>query len=168
MATLRDLRLSDYVVADASDLPVAARDRWVVLLDGDRPVSAIAPGTALDAGTPVPAVIVAPADLDLNAALSSDAFADAADVSAVVVVDGGTIVGVWGGQSLANTVMQGPTRGIAETVLPGAPAIPLIVRSCTFTENGTVCATSLSFPSKPFPMPACPNARHLSAHGFHW
>ena len=168
MVTLRDQRLSDHVVADTSDLPVVARDRWIVLLDGNRPVSAIAPATALDAASPAPAIIVAPADLDLDAALASDAFAEAADVSAVVLVDDEDIVGVWSGSSLANAVMRGPTRGIIGSVLPGAPTIPLIVRSCTFTENGAICATSSSFASKPFPMPACPNARHLSAHDFHW
>jgi len=168
MITLRNQLLSDYEVADASDLPVVAHDRWIVLLDGNRPVTAIAPDTTLDATTPAPAIIVAPANLDLNIALSSDAFAEAFDVNAVVLVDGDAVVGVWSGPSLANAMMQGPTRGVFETVLPGAPAIPLIIRSCTFTENGTTCATSSSFTSKPFPMPACPNARHLSAHDFGW
>jgi hypothetical protein len=168
MTALRDQWLSDYALADVSDLPVAARDRWVVLLDDGRPVSAIAPGTALGTGSPVPAIIVAPADLDLNAALASEAFAEAADVSAVVLVDDQGIVGVWSGQALANAVMRGPTRGIPGSVLPGAPTIPLIIRSCTFTENGTVCATPASFTSKPYPMPACPNARHLPAHDFRW
>ena len=164
---LRNQLLSDFMVADASDPPVVAPDRWIVLVDGDRPISAIAPAARLDPAAPMPAIIVAPADLDLNAALSSDAFAEAADVSAVVLVDGDAVVGVWSGSSLANAVMRGPTRGVG-SVLPGTPAIPLIVRSCGFTESGTICATSASFASKPFPMPACPNARHLSAHDFHW
>jgi hypothetical protein len=168
MTALRDLSLSDCVVADVNDLPVVARDRWVVLLDDGRPVSAVAPGTTLGAGTPVPPIVVASAELDLNTALSSDAFAEVADASAVVLVDGGAVTGVWSGPSLAAAVMQGPVRTSTGPVLPGAPAIPLIVRSCTFTENGTVCATSSSFVSKPFPMPACPNAKHLSAHDFNW
>jgi hypothetical protein len=168
MVTLRDQSLSDYMVADASDLPVVAPDRWIVLVDGNRPVSAIAPASRLDPAAPTPAIIVAPADLDLDAALASDAFAEAADVSAVVLVDDEAIVGVWGGPSLANAVMQGPTRGTIGSVLPGAPTVPLIVRTCAFTENGTICATSASFTSKPFPMPSCPNARHLSPHDFHW
>jgi hypothetical protein len=168
MTTLRDQRLSDFVLADASDLPVVPPDRWIVLMDGNRPVRAIAPATRLDPAAPAPAIIVAPADLDLNDALASGAFAEAADVSAVVLVDGEAVVGVWGGPGLANAVTQGPTRDIFESVLPGAPAIPLIVRSCRFTEGGTICATPSSFTSKPFPMPACPNARQLSAHDFHW
>jgi len=167
MATLRDQRLSDFVVADAGNLPVVPPDRWIVLVDGNRPVSAIAPATRLDPAGPVPAIIVAPADLDLDAVLASDAFAEAADVSAVVLVDAGTIVGVWGGPSLANAVAQRPAR-VPGSVRPGTSAIPVIVRSCTFTEGGTICASSSSFPSKPFPMPACPNARHLSAHDFNW
>ena len=168
MATLRDQRLSDFVVADVSNLPVVPPDRWIVLVDGNRPVSAIAPATRLDPARPVPAIIVAPADLDVDAALASEAFAEAADVSAVVLVDAGTVVGVWGGPSLANAVAQGPARGVPGSVLPGTPASPVIVRSCAFTEGGTICASSSSFPGKPNPMPACPNARHLSAHDFHW
>jgi hypothetical protein len=168
MTALRDLSLSDYVVADVNDLPVVARDRWVVLLKDGRPVSAVAPGAALGAGSPVPPIVVAPDDLDLNTALSSDAFAEVSDASAVVLVDGAAVTGVWSGPSLAAAVMQGPVRTYSGPVLPGAPAIPLIVRSCTFTENGIVCATSSSFASKPFPMPACPNVKHLSAHDFDW
>jgi hypothetical protein len=164
MPALRDQWLSDYVIADADDLPTAAGDQWIVLLQDNRPVGAIAPATA----TPEPAIIVAAADLDLDAALASDAFTDAADVGAVVIVEGQAIIGVWSGPSLANAMMRGPTRGITRSVLPGAPTIPLIVRSCTFTENGIMCVTVLSFASKPFPMPACPNARHLSAHDFNW
>ena len=168
MAALRDQRLSDFVVADASNLPVVPPDRWIVLMDDDRPVSAIPPATRLDPAGPVPAIIVAPADLDVDAMLASDAFAEAADVSAVVLVDAGTVVGVWGGPSLANAVAQGPARGVRGSVLPGTPMSPVIVRSCTFTEGGTICASWSSFPGKPSPMPACPNARHLSAHDFHW
>jgi hypothetical protein len=168
MARLRDQGLSDYVVTDAGDLPVVAHDRWTVLLDGNRPVSAIGPATALTAEMPLPAIIVAAADLDLDAALASDAFAEVAEVSAVVLVDDGGVAGVWSGASLANAVMQGPARAVRGAVLPGAPAIPLIIRTCTFTENGTSCATSSAFASKPFPMPPCPNAQQLSAHDFHW
>ena len=168
MATLRDQWLSDFVVADAGNLPVVPPDRWIVLVDGNHPVSAIAPATRLDPAGPVPAIIVAPADLDVDAVLASEAFAEAADVSAVVLVDGGTVVGVWGGPSLANAVVRGPARGVPRSVLPETPTIPVIVRSCTFTEGGAICASSSSFPGKPFPMPACPNARHLSAHDFTW
>jgi len=168
LATLRDQALSDFVVAEAANLPVVPPDRWIVLVDGNRPVSAIAPATRLDPADPVPAVIVASAELDLGDALASDAFAEAADVSAVVLVDGDAVVGVWSGPSLANAVMQGPAREAHASVLPGAPTIPLIVRSCAFTEGGTMCATSERFARKPFPMPSCPNARHLSPHDFHW
>src|SRR6516164_8543705 len=58
MATLRDQWLSDFVVADAGNLPVVPPDRWIVLVDGNRPVSAIAPATRLDPAGPVPAVVV--------------------------------------------------------------------------------------------------------------
>src|SRR6516225_6309367 len=158
MATLRDQWLSDFVVADAGNLPVVPPDRWIVLVDGNHPVSAIAPATRPDPAGPVPAIIVAPADLDVDAALASDAFAEAADVGAVVLVDAGTVVGVWGGPSLATAVAQGPARGVRGPVLPGTPTSPVIVRSCAFTEGGTICASPSSFPGKPNPMPACPNA----------
>jgi hypothetical protein len=167
LVALRDLELSDFVVADASNLPVVPPDRWIVLVDSNRPVSALAPAARLDPAAPLPAIIVAPADLDLDAALASDAFAEAAGVSAVVLVDGEAVVGVWGGPSLACAVRGGPARGVGP-VLPATPTIPLIVRSCAFIENGALCATSASFPSKPFPMPSCPNARHLRPHDFRW
>jgi hypothetical protein len=168
MTLLRDLGSDEFETA-ASELPVVAGDRWLVLLDREgRPVSALDPGAELDVSTPPPPIIVAPAGLGLNAALTSTAFAQAGNVNAVVLVEDQGIVGVWGGQSLATVLKQGPrvTRGGSE--LPGLPQIPLIVRSCVFLERGTLCATVSSFVKKPFPMPGCPNQHHLSAHLFGW
>ena len=88
MPALRDQQLAEYVTVTVNDLPVTAEDRWAVLLDGDTPISAVAPGETLISITAAPAIIVAAADLDLAAALVSDAFTEVADVSAVVLIDG--------------------------------------------------------------------------------
>jgi hypothetical protein len=168
MTLLRDLGSEEFETA-VGDLPVAAGDSWLVLLDRDgRPVSAIEPGAELDVSTPPPPIIVAPAGLGLNTALTSAAFTQARDVNAVVLVEEQGVVGVWGGRSLATVLTQGPraTRGGSE--LPGVPQIPLIVRSCVYLERGTLCATVSSFVKKPLPMPSCPNQHHLSAHLFGW
>jgi hypothetical protein len=169
MAQLRDLASEEFETTAAGDLPVAAGDRWLVLLDGGQPVCALRPGSVLDSATPPPAIIVAPAGLNLDTALASDAFAEALDVAAVVLFDEQGVVGVWSGDSLTTAVKQGPrvTRGW-QSVLPGPPQIPLIVRSCTYRELGTTCATVSSFASKPYPMPSCRNDHLLSAHDFGW
>ncbi len=168
MAQLRDLGSEEFETA-VGDLPVAAGDRWLVLLDREgRPVSALEPGAALDVSTPPPPIIVAPPDLGLNTALTSAAFAQAGDVTAVVLVEEQEVVGVWGGPSLATVLKQGPRVTRGGSALPGLPQIPLIVRSCIYLERGTLCATVSSFVKKPFPMPSCANQRHLSAHLFGW
>jgi hypothetical protein len=167
MAPLRDQELTEYRTAAVDERPVAAGTRWLVLLKEGQPIGALSPGSVLDNAAP-PAIIVAPAGLDLDTALASDAFADAPDVNAVVLVEEGGVAGVWSGQSLAMAVLRGPSRSTGAPVLPGPPQIPLIVRSCAFRELGASCATVSSFASKPFPMPACRNDRHLSAHDFAW
>lgn len=168
MAQLYDLGSEEFETATAGDIPIAARDRWLVLLDGGQPVGALSPGSVLDATTSPAPIIVASASLDLGVALASPAFAQAGDVSAVVLVGEQRVVGVWGGPRLEMAVKRGliPTRG--GPVLPGVPQVPWIARSCTYRELGAICATSESFPSKPFPMPSCRNNHHLSAHVFGW
>ena len=145
MARLRDLGSDEFEIAAAGDYPVAARDRWLVLLDSGQPFCSLSPGSVLDATTPRPPIIVASADLDLGAALASPAFAQAGDVSAVVLVEEQRVVGVWGGPRL-ETIKRGvvPTRGGSE--LPGETS-PAIVRSCTYGELQAICATVDSFPS---------------------
>lgn len=86
----------------------------------------------------------------------------------MVLVDEQRIVGVWSGPSLEMAVRQGPVVTRGGPILPGVPQIPLIVRSCSYRELGTVCAAVSSFARKPFPMPRCRNDRHLSAHDFGW
>lgn len=168
MAQLRDLGTEEFETAPAGDLRVIAQDSWLVLLDRDQPVGVLSPGSALD-GTTLPApIIVAPARLDLAVALASPAFAHAREMSAVVLVEGQRIVGVWGGPRLEMAINRElfPTRG--GPVLPGVPQVPWIVRYCTYSEQAKICATAESFPSKPFPMPTCRNDHHLSAHIFGW
>jgi len=168
MAQLRDLASEEFETAVTSDFPVAAGDRWLVLLDEGEPVCALSPGSVLDATAPPPAIIVAPASLDLNAALATPPFAQADDVSAVVLVDEQRVVAVWAGPGLEMAVRHGPVATRGGPILPGVPQIPLIVRSCTYRELGTICASVSSFASKPFPMPSCRNHRHLTAHDFGW
>jgi hypothetical protein len=168
MAQLRDLGTEEFETVAAGDFPVAATDSWLVLLDGGQPVGALSPGSALD-GTTLPApIIVAPARLDLGVALPSPAFAQAREVSAVVLVEDQRVVGVWGGPRLEMAINRKlfPTRG--GPVLPGVPQVPWIVRYCSYREGAKICATAESFPSKPFPMPSCRNDHHLSAHVFGW
>ena len=170
MALLRDQDLAEYRTAQLAESPVAtAGDRWLVLLDGDRPVCAIAPGTTLDSRGTLPPIIVAPDDMDVDAALASDALTEATDVTAVVLVGRQGVTGVWGGPSLDMALLLGPSRGFfGSSVLPGPPQIPLIVRSCAFRDRGTLCGTVSSFASKPFPMLPCPNRSQLAAHDFGW
>lgn len=168
MAQLRDLVSGEFETA-AGDVHVAARDRPLVLVDHrGNPVSVLARGAVLDSSAPRPPIIVAHADLDLNKALASAAFAQADDIDAVVAVDERGIVGVWSGPSLMAALARGPSVTRGGTVLPGPPQIPLIVRSCSYLELGTLCATVSSFVRKPFPMPSCGNNQHLSAHQFGW
>ena len=169
MTLLRDLESDEFETATVGDYPVAATDRWLVLLDSGQPFCSLSPGSVLDAATPRPPIIVAPAKMDLHDALASPAFAQAADVGALVLVEEQRIVGVWGAPRLETNISRGvvPTRGGSQ--LPGVIGdIPLIVRSCTYREPREICATVDSFPSKPFPMPSCRNERHLSAHTFGW
>jgi hypothetical protein len=168
MATLRDLELASFVTATSGRRLTGASDHWIVLLDDGKPVSAIPPGTTLPDGTRPPGIIVAAAGLGLGDALSSAAFAEVADVSAVVLTDGDEIVGVLAGPALVGAVLQGAPRGDSGPVLPGPPTIPWISRSCGFTEHQTICATVSSFASRPYPMPSCRNERRLTAHLFHW
>lgn len=53
MAQLRDHASEEFETAVTSDFPVAAGDRWLVLLDEGEPIGALAPGSVLDATTPL-------------------------------------------------------------------------------------------------------------------
>jgi len=170
MARIGDQPFDEFVVVPMSGAAtVSDALQWTVLIDErGAPVSALPPSTSMPADAAVPAVIVADANLDLDVALNSDAFAEIADVSGVVVVDGRQIVGVWGGESLARAVMQGPSRASTGPILPGYPHVPLIVRSCRYVERATICATVSTFASRPALMPPCPNHQGLTSHGFGW
>lgn len=176
MATLRDLGSEPFDSRPAGAGPVAAPgDRWVVLAGQTGPVCAIAPGTTLAEDDRLPAVLVAAADMDLADALDSEAFEQFADATALVLTEPDDdrpgefrVAGVVSGLTLARMMLRGPVRSFGDSVLPGPPAIPLIVRSCGYAEAGTSCATPVSFPTRPAAMPACPNHRGLSAHQFGW
>ena len=170
MPSIGDQLFDEFVVVPTSGAATLSdATRWTVLIDEQgAPVSALPPGTSTAAGGDVPAVIVADANLDLDVALNSDAFAEIADVSGVVVVAGRQIVGVWAGVNLARVVMQGPSRLTASPTLPGYPHIPVIVRSCSYVDGATTCATVSTFTSRPLLMPPCPNAQGLTPHDFGW
>jgi len=186
MATLRDLDLQPFEAAPVGTalvdtgpggrLPVTAPGaRWIVLVGESGPVSAIAPGTTLDSGGRPPGILVAAADLDIKVIWEAAAFKEFAGVSALVLIEPGTvgadetgIAGVVSGQALSRLMLRGPVRGLTGPVLPGAPAIPLIARSCGYLESGASCVTPMSFTARPYPMPDCPNDRGLTAHLFVW
>jgi hypothetical protein len=179
MTTLRDLGSEPFESAPAGAGPVTAPDdRWVVLAGEAGPVSAIRPGTALADGERPPGVLVAPADMDLADALESDAFEQFADVTALVLIEPDEdrageprVAGVVSGLTLARMMLRGPVRGvlgISGPVLPGAPRIPLIARSCGYLETGTTCGTPMKFRARPPVLPGCPNQRSLAAHQFGW
>jgi hypothetical protein len=176
MATLRQFGTEPFDIGPADALPVTApADRWVVLVRDGGPVSAVAPGATLADGARPPGILVAAADLELTAALESDAFQQLTEVSALVLIephagpDGRPgIAGVMSGQLLTQAILRGTTRGIYGPVLPGVPSIPLITRSCGFAAGGVTCTTVMSFPSRPYPMPDCPNGRGMAAHRFAW
>lgn len=177
MATLRDLGSEPFESVPTGAGPVTAPDdRWVILTGEAGPVSAIPPGAALADGDRLPGVLVAAADMDLADALESDAFEQFADVTALVLTEPGDdravqprVAGVVSGLTLARVMLRGPVRGIfGGPVLPGAPAIPLIARSCGYLEAGTTCGTPMTFRARPAVMPGCPNHRGLAAHHFDW
>jgi hypothetical protein len=176
MATLRDLGTEPFETAPADDPPGAAlTDRWMVLVDSDGgPVSALAPGAALADGGWLPGILFADADMEQVAAFESDAFRELTDVSALVLVEPSPqpgrpgIAGVVSGEMLTRAVRRGAVRGALESLLTGAPSIPLISRSCRFTAGGATCATTMPFPAPPYPMPDCRNNRGLAPHQFVW
>jgi hypothetical protein len=161
---LRNQDLQRFIVVrsgDAANLVAAESNRWLVIVDdAGAPVAAARPGQPVGS-----TVVVAHADLLVEAAVKSPAFDEVDPDAGVVVVDGKEIVGVWAGDSLARALLQGPAR---EMMMPGYPQIPLIVHACGYIENNTSCGTTDSFQRKPFIMPPCPNSKHLSSHTFVW
>jgi hypothetical protein len=159
-----------------SELPVTAPDgRWAVLIGESGPLSALRPGRTLAVGTRPPGILVAAAGLDQATAFSSAAFREPGEISALVLTDAGAgpdgeprVTGLVSSEALTRALLRGPVRGITGPVLPGAAAIPLISRSCGFTERRSACATAVTFVFRPSPMPPCPNGHALTAHSFVW
>jgi hypothetical protein len=177
MATLGDLGPQPFDVAPAGEGPVTApAGRWLVLVGDIGPVTAIPPGATLASGARSPGILVAAADLNQATAIRSDAFSQLTQVSALVLTQpagddagGYRIAGVVDGDTLTRALLRQATRGISGPVLPGTPgSIPWIVRSCGFAGSGVLCATSMSFLTQPYPVPACRNDRGLVAHDFTW
>lgn len=177
MVMLADLGPQPFEVAPAGEAPVTApADRWLVLVGEVGPVTAIAPGDTLASGARPPGILVAAADLSQAAAIRSDAFRQITEASALVLTGPGAgdergqyITGVVDSRTLADAVLRQATRGISGPALPGTPStIPWIVRSCGYHQSAVLCATPMTFLSRPYPMPACRNARGLAAHDFAW
>jgi hypothetical protein len=180
MATLGDLGREPFEVVPVETAPgggqpvTAPGGRWAVLVGSSGPLSALRPGGTLARGARPPGILVAAANLDQAAAFASAAFGQLTEVSALVLTrpdaqlpGGAAIAGVVSGQTLTHAMLRGAVRGVG-SVLPGTPSIPLISRSCGFFESGTACATTVSFPRRPSPLPQCPNSRGLTAHTFDW
>ena len=185
---LRDQQLVGYaVVAPDTELTSADDGNWFVVIDEDgTPIAAVAPDTVatkshtgpftmnahfvslISSGVVPLSTVVAAADLDVDSALSSPAFAELDADSAVVLVHDNSIVGVWAGESLASGILHGPSQVVNDTVLPGPPQIPVIARFCKYLDGTTACGSFSSFETKPFPMPPCPNVNGFSAHQFVW
>ena len=164
MATLRNLGPEPFESVPADSRPVTAPgDRWVVLAGRTGPVSAIAPGTTLTVDDRLPGVLVAAADMDLADALDSEAFEQFADATALVLTEPDEdragefrVAGVVSGATLERMMLRGPVRSFGGSVLAGAPAIAVLVRSCWYAEGRITCETSVQFPTRPAAMPACP------------
>jgi hypothetical protein len=176
MATLRELDSEPFEIVPADELPVTApSDRWAVLVGTEGPVTALPPGGGLAPDARPPEILIAVAGLDQATAFASPAFDELAEVGALVLIEAGSasdagpaIAGVVSGQTLFAAVFRRVDRGVSEAVLPGTPLIPLISRSCGFSESGVGCVTPMSFSHRPSPMPPCPNGRQLSGHAFVW
>ncbi len=164
---LRDQDLQHFAVVhpgdDAEQVTAESTD-WLVMVDFEGvPVGVAGPGRQV-----AWSVVVASAELRVDAALKSPAFDEVDPNTGVVVLEGREVVGVWAGDSLARALLQGPARDLTQSSLPGYPDIPLIVQTCGYSENDVPCGTSDTFQRKPSVMPPCPNNNHLSPHTFVW
>jgi hypothetical protein len=163
---IEDRELGQAVMASVGAI-LPGDEHWTVIVDGDgQPIAAIAPG-----GGVATDLVVAEASLPIVDAFESDALRDSTSETAVVVMRGPSVVGVWSGDDLVDAAMHGGTRGEAlagDMVLPGLITKKDITRRCRHTDGGRACATILVEPEKPEVMPACPAQAGVSPHSFEW
>lgn len=177
---LGDRAETNYITALPTTLlaSVASTADWIVVVDHDNaplgamPRACLTPDatsqTALEALRPAPATVVADISIPLDALLDSTAFRITAP-DAVIAVKDTSIVGLWGGEDLAEEVMHHTSR-IGQDWLPTGEKIhiPQVVRICQYTAGDLTCTGSLSFHERPTYMPQCPDPGHLGNHDFGW
>lgn len=164
-------RVSDRDLAAAAAVPagtVTARtDTWVVGVDAvGEPTTVVPPGGA--PGALVSSFVIVDAATPVGIAARSAAFAELDADGVAVVMGRGNVVGVWRGLDLANAFIGGGSRSAGDTALHGEIDIPKIHKTCRYDESGRRCTASMTFPTKPAPMPDCPNPVPLAAHRFGW
>ncbi|MFD7282971.1 hypothetical protein ACFV80_39765 [Streptomyces sp. NPDC059862] len=157
---------------------VASTTDWIVVVDHDNvplgalPRACLTPDatsqTALEALRSAPAAVVADVSTPLDALLDSTAFRITAP-DAVIAVEDTSIVGLWGGEDLAEEAMHHTSR-IGQDWLPTGETIriPQVVRICQYTAGDLTCTGSLSFHERPPQMPQCPDPGRLGNHDFGW
>lgn len=151
---------------------------WLVVLDSDGvPLSAVRPNDLADAPADtvlaalvpgLPPAVTAAVSIRIIDLLASRLLDEFEPGSVVIATDGGRVVGVWAGADLMATVATGVTRTHWDAELPGEIAIPLLTRTCRYTQEGTDCTGVLRFPERPRLPPPCPNPESLPAHDFVW
>ncbi|MER5540314.1 hypothetical protein [Streptomyces mirabilis] len=160
-------RLRDRALEPAATSPqdaAAHGSPWVIRL-GPGGV----PETVLNSGLKLTsfAVLAAATPLDMALALLNQNELD--DDSAVVVLDGDHVLGVWAGLDLATARLRGPSRQATDANLIGNAAfVPLISKACRHEQDHVRCTQPLTFAEKPMQMPDCPNAAGLTPHRFSW
>ncbi|MFP5316864.1 MAG: hypothetical protein ACLGI2_01075 [Acidimicrobiia bacterium] len=149
------------VIVDPDGQPVKVASREV--LERTAPDASLetvmrrgAPLVVVDSNTPVPVAVASPA------------FGEVHPDTAVLVVRGDEVEGIWAGADLAGAFLSHGVRGLSDFDLPGRIAIPKIVVQCGYSEGSTTCLDRRSFAERPDVMPECDNPKHLSAHAVVW
>jgi len=154
-------------VAVPSDAVTARDDEWVVGVDATGEPTIVVPAV----GAPeeeVPSFVIVDATTPVSAAIRSTAFTELEVDGVAVVIGDGNVVGVWHGSDLAAALVGGGARSAGDSELHGKIKVGRPKRSCKYTESGWKCTASLTFPTKPDPMPDCPNPAGLAPHLFGW
>jgi hypothetical protein len=182
--TLGDRPLAEVVAVPATETVgealARAHGRWVVPTDATgAPLAAAAPH-AFDhqrADRPLatvirdlPPAVVADAETPLRAFLGSRLIEEMEPESAVILVAGGNVRGVWAGPDLNRVVaVSGGMRAtFGDHELPGEITIPVLTKPCQFQDSGVLCTAVRQFPEPPTTMPQCDNPAGLSPHRFRW
>ncbi|MFE2610110.1 hypothetical protein ACFXDI_43890 [Streptomyces mirabilis] len=127
------------------------------------------PETVLHSGLKLTSFMVLAAATPIDKALALLNQNQLDDDSAVVVLDGDDVLGVWAGFDLATARVRGPLRQVTDAkLIDNAAFVPLISKACRHEQDHVRCTQPLTFAEKPMQMPACPNAAGLTPHRFSW